>query len=465
MNLCGEFIKRVTYPLNELREGTGVLRQLRSLEATQFADPDELEALRLRKLRALLEHAFHNTVFYRKRFEEAGIAPQDIRDFDDLKRLPPLTKDDVVGHQEELVAGNMRPGDLHRSTTGGSTGMHAPFYRDNKCRDIKLAAQFRFNRWCGWDVGRNVALVWPAYQDLYGGESWRHKLRHAIIDRHLMLDASRLNEAVMEQHARRLHRFAPELIRAFPSPLGVLAAYIRDATDYRIRPAGVLTTAEPLLPGQRRLFEEVFDCPVFNCYVSRESGHIACECEAHQDLHLNAECLHLEFERDGPPVEAGQPGCVLVTDFENYGMPFIRYEIGDVGIPLAGSCSCGRTLPRMKMEAGRIGDFLLSPHDGSLIVGTFCLELADFDAQAGQFQIIQDARDHLTIRVTRTRRAAFTEAETIRLERAIERVFHGAMRVTFDMVESISREKSGKFRVCINRYVESHGIPGDPVSV
>ncbi|NQT13914.1 MAG: phenylacetate--CoA ligase family protein [Planctomycetes bacterium] len=465
MNLFGEFIKRVAYPLNELREGTGVLGRLRSLEATQYADPDEFEALRLRKLRAVLEHAFRHTAFYRKRFEEAGIVPEDIRNFDDLTRLPPLTKEDIVAHQDDLIADNIRPGDLHQSTTGGSTGIHTPFYRDNKCRDIKLAAQFRFNRWCGWDVGRNVALVWPAFQDLYGRESWKYRLRHAMVDRHLILDASRLNEAVMQRHARTLNRFAPVLICAFPNPLAVLAAYIRDATRYRIRPAGVLTTAEPLLSSQRQLFQQVFDCPVFNCYASRESGHIACECEMHQDLHVNAECLHLEFERDGRPVGAGEPGRVLVTDFENYGMPFIRYDIGDVGIPLAGSCSCGRTLPRIKMEAGRISDFLLSPHDGSLIAGTLCLELADYDAQAGQFQIVQDARDHLTIRVTRTRRTAFTHADTTRLEEAIQRVFHGAMRVTFEMVESISREKSGKSRVCINRYVESHGIPGDTIPV
>lgn len=453
MSLLSHLSHRFFYPLNELREGTNVLPTLRSLEATQRIPPDRLHELRLRKLRAILEHAFENTVFYRKRFEEAGVSPRDIRDFDDLRLLPPLTKEDLIEHQSDLVARNLRPAELHRATTGGSSGTHTPFHRDNRCLNIKFAAEYRFNQWCGWDVGRKVAIVWPAIQDLSPRESWRQKLRHLLVDRHLLLYSGELNEARMSQLAKRLHRFRPRLIRAFPYALAILAEYIRDTTSLRIRPAGILTTGEPLLANHRALLEEVFDCPVFNCYSSRECGHIACECESHRGLHINAECVHVEFQTDGQPVGPGELGHLLITDFENYGMPFIRYQIGDMGTPLAGLCNCGRSLPRMGMNAGRDTDFLYSPHDGSLVSGSICHELAADGPDVGQLQIIQDDRDHLTIRLKPSCPNAADGAKQDYLKSVIGQVFHGKMRVSFETVDTISRAKSGKFRVCINQWL------------
>jgi phenylacetate-CoA ligase len=200
---------------------------LRSLESTQRISPERLREMRLRKLRALVDHAFNNTVFYRKRFQQAGMAPKDIRDFDDLCHLPPLTKSDLVRHQGELIAGNMRTAELHHTATGGSSGTHTPFYRDNRCLDVKRAAEYRCNRWCGWEVGQKIAVVWPAFQDLCERESWKQKLRQGLVDRQRMFYSGELNEARMSELARRLHQYAPVLIRAFPYPLAVTPFPIR----------------------------------------------------------------------------------------------------------------------------------------------------------------------------------------------------------------------------------------------
>jgi len=419
--------------------------------------PDRFEELRLRKLRAILEHAFENTAFYRRRFEEAGIAPKDIRDFDDLRRLPPLTKEDLVRDQGELIARNLRPSELHQSTSGGSSGTHTPFYRDNASLNIKMAAEYRFNRWCGWDVGGKVAVVWPAVQDLFDGRSWKQKLRYTLVERHELLYSGQLNEAILSQMADRLRRYGPKLIRAFPYAFATLAKYIRDETPYQIRPDGILSTGEPLLAKHRALFEEVFGCPVFDCYASRECGHTACECEAHDGLHVNADCLHVEFQMDNEPVEPGEPGHLLITDLDNYGMPFIRYDVGDIGVPLAGQCSCGRTLPRMGMNAGRDTDFLYSPYDGSLISGSLSHDLIADGPDVGQLQIIQDARDHLTIRVKRSALDPDDGIKTEYLEEIVNRVFHGTMRVSFEEVDAIERAKSGKYRLVINEWMTKAG--------
>lgn len=450
MSLRGGLIKRVFYPLNELREGKQVLPHLRALEESQYEEPGRREETRLRKLRVILQQAFEHTPFYRERFREAGITPTAIKDWSDLRRLRPLTKSDLQNHLDDLVARNIPEHARHRSATGGSTGQHTPFYRDNACLDPKMAGQLRFNRWAGWDVGEPLAFVWVALQDFAKTPGSRDRLRNWLIDRQLMLCAGNLTEAILENYAARLRRFRPALIRAFPSPLAVLAGYLKNRPDPAIRPSGIITVGEPLLDSQRQLFEEVFGCPVFNCYVSRECGNMACECNEHNGLHILTESLHLEFERDGVPARPGEIGKILVTDLENRGMPFLRYEIGDMGSPREGACPCGRTLPMMAMEAGRVSDFLVSPADGALISGaSLCHYLVAEGPDVGQIQIEQDARDHLLVRIVRGSR--FREEHLRHFEQVVQRLFQGQMRVEFSFVDQIAREPGGKYRFCVNR--------------
>ena len=76
---------------------------------------------------------------------------------------------------------------------------------------------------------------------------------------------------------------------------------------------------------------------------------LGAECERHEGLHLTAEQTLLEIVDDeGHPVAPGTEGNVVVTDLYNYGMPFIRYRIGDVGSLDRSACACGRSLPRIR---------------------------------------------------------------------------------------------------------------------
>ncbi len=444
-------VHHLFFPLNEWREKTHVLANLRALNDSQYVSATRLEDIRWGKLQAILQHAYQHVPFYRQQFSDFDVTPNDIRSFEDLRRLPLLTKDDIVNNLDRLKATNIPQSAIRRSATGGSTGRHTPLFRDKQCLNIKRAAEFRFDLWSGWRFGERMAYVWPAIQDMVGEETVKQRLRRSLVNRSLLLYAGSLDEPTLSRHARALARYRPRLIRAFPNPLAVLAKFLRNNGRCSIHPAAILTTGEPLLLGQRRLFEQVFGCPVFDCYASRECGHHACECEAHDALHINAECLYLEFERDGKPVLPGEPGTILITDFDNYGMPLIRYRIEDMASPVAGDCVCGRTLPRMAIHAGRISDFLLSPKDGSLISGaSMCHYLLAEGPDVGQLQIIQDCRDHLTIRVKSSNSGVMN---TEHVEEVVSRVFCGTMRVTLQAVNDIPHEKSGKYRFCINRFL------------
>src|SRR5262249_20792418 len=135
----------------------------------------------------------------------------------------------------------------------------------------------------------------------------------------------------------------------------------------------------------------------------REVALIACECTEHCGLHLNVDNLYVEFLReDGSPCAPDEVGYVVLTDLNNYGMPFIRYRIGDLGIPTNRDCPCGRGLPLMEGVTGRTMDIIHLP-DGRHLTGLFFTHILlqhDFPGLES-FQFEQTAPDCMKLRIVR----------------------------------------------------------------
>jgi phenylacetate-CoA ligase len=317
------------------------------------------------------------------------------------------------------------------------------FARDNACLAAKAAATIRQERWTGWDIGRLRGLVWPASQDYVGYTSWKARLRNALGDRYLVLPAAVLDDAAMAAYAEQLRRRRPVLLRGFPSPLYLLANHIRRRGGGQIPVPSIIATGEPLYDHQRQAMQEAFGAKVFDSYGSRETGLIAQECPEHGNMHINAESLFLETVRD----EATGRDRLLVTDLLNRGMPMIRYEIGDTCTLSDRLCPCGRGLPLMEMGVGREADILYTPEGRAVSSASLVLYLVDNGPAVGQVQVIQDALDHLTIRITRT--PPVDDSFFAHYRGEIARIFGDATRVTFETVDGIPNEASGKYRFAI----------------
>lgn len=151
--------------------------------------------------------------------------------------------------------------------------------------------------------------------------------------------------------------YRPEVIRGYASSVYMFAKYLKDMGVRSIKPRTILTSAEMLFPQYRTTIEEVFGCKVYDYYGGREIGALAIECEEHNGFHISAENVLMEFIRDNEQV-TDESGSIYVTNFRNYGMPLIRYDIGDIGKPSQESCNCGRGLPIIKTLDGRASQYI-----------------------------------------------------------------------------------------------------------
>src|SRR5262249_14466253 len=137
---------------------------------------------------------------------------------------------------------------------------------------------------------------------------------------------------------------------------------------------------------------------VVDSYSSEELGYIGLQCPGREHYHVQAENLLVEVLRgDGSPCVAGETGRMVVTTLHNFAMPFVRYANGDYA-EVGPACPCGRGLPVLTRIAGRQRNMLMRP-DGVQHWPSFPTEVWGGIAPVRQLQVVQDALDHVEVRL------------------------------------------------------------------
>ncbi len=423
------------------------LKYFQELNESQWWSADEITALQFKRLQALLSHAYQNIPYYSQKFKEARLELGDIKTLDDLPKLPILTKQDVRENLSDLVAKNFPRSNMIPYSTGGSTGEPLQFYVTEESKQRGGAASARANSWYGYELGDKVAYLWASPRDLsaHKGKGLANKIS-LLVFRRIYLDAFDMSEKKMEEFARKLGQFKPKAIIAYASAAYLFAKYLRYKGIKNIKPRAVITQAEKLLPQQRQLIEEVFDCEVFDFYGSREVSAMASECPQHKGYHISAENVVLEFVKDNKTVSPGETGKILITDLHNYAMPFIRYENGDLGVPSGEKCSCGRGLPLMHSVEGRITDTLVI---GNKFISSPSLTLIFKDLPIKQYQLVQETKNELTIKIVKADK--YTDEHTEQILKLMQTYVGSNVKLNLRFASQIPPTKSGKYRFIISK--------------
>jgi phenylacetate-CoA ligase len=433
-------------PLWAMKERSPYLKHLKYLEKSQFRPLNEVREDQWRRFKRLLRHAHDNTEYYFEKMESVGATPDDIRSWDDLHRLPLLTKDNIRIDKNRMVAKNIPRSKLVPKKTSGSTGVSLEFFWDEDSRQWKRACTIRHDRWTGWNLGEKIAAVWGNPEHL---KNWSVYLRNLLLERRTFLDTLKMDEEDMMDFYHKIRKGKPTLLFGHAHSLYLFTDFLRSRGIADIRPKGIISTAMVLHEYERRQIEEVFSCKVTNRYGCEEVSLIASECEEHKGLHINMDTLIVETISDGGDVSAGEPGAVIVTDLTNYGMPFIRYKIGDVAIASDRVCTCGRTYPLIESVEGRSADYIVTP-EGYFVSGISLTEnFANLLSGVRQLQIIQERLDYLVFRIVKAE--DFSVKTEQQIAGLVKERFGSRMRYSLEYVESVQQESSGKYRFCISK--------------
>jgi phenylacetate-CoA ligase len=438
---------RLIWPLWARRDDPRYPAYAAEVARRQFDPPAVLAARQAVALRRVVGFAAERVPYYRALFGRIGLRADDVRGPRDLSRLPVLTKADVRTRAAELLAEGCDSITTVEKTTSGSTGVPLRVRLDRRGLAWKRACTLVADEWSGWRRGGTVAKAWgnPEYRQ-FGIKGW---LRNRLFERAIHLDTLEMAEGDIAAFVRRLARYRPSLIFGHAHSVYLLARFIRENGLPACRPAGIITTAMILHDFQRRLIENVFACPVTNRYGCEEVSLIACECPAHNGLHVNGESVLVEILDGDRAALPGQSGRVVITDLSNYAMPLLRYEVGDVAAWSTRPCPCGRSSAVLAAVEGREADYVVTA-GGQFISGISLTEnFATLVPGVEQIQIVQDAVDRFVFRVVAG--PAFERGGRKRMAELVRDRFGPAATFTCELVASIPQEPSGKYRFCISR--------------
>lgn len=424
-----------------------LLYYLHDMSRKAHLNPAALREHQNKRLRKLVKYAYDNVPFYKQKLKEKGLKPSDIATVKDLKKLPIIRKQEINNNQS-IISQEFNVHDLQVLSTSGSTGQPLKIYISKVEDDYRKAKHLLANIICGQKPrDRYVAITAPSHfkqvPQLLRTLSFYDRTFISVFDG-------------IDQQISTLERIKPKIIAGYASSLLLLAQELEKRELTHFSPKFILSGAELLDGLARTTIENAFHAPIFDQYAIMEFDRIAWQCQERLQYHIDSYALITEFvDQDGEEVAKGERGEIICTSLFNYSMPFIRYSVGDIGIPSDDVCACGLPLPLMKVIEGRKDSLLVLP-DGRLLsprTFTVAMNMSKLIGHIAHFRVIQKKRDNFTLHIKR--KDELIEKVTMKndLVKHLEKMLNVEEgELTFDVKfhDTIPLDKNGKFNAVVS---------------
>lgn len=442
MSIKERVVRHLLLPAHERLRGRSTLSQWRSFRKNEHLSRSEFLDLRVAKLRQLLAHAALSVPYYKETLHSLQLEDFSHFSIKDLSFLPILEKEIIASQAERLQAQGWQKR-LIRYSTGGSTGRPLVFFTDKHRESCLNAQKLRGRSWFGVLPGDRQVDFWGSPIEMSRQNQLR-KIKDEWLLNQVVLSASNLTPERIASYAKFLKASQPKLIYGYATVIYRIAMHLNERPGLlgEYRPHLIACTSEMLMPRMREMIADAFSCPVASEYGSRDGGLIAHECPA-GNLHILGEHVIVEVDQ---PDDHGI-GDLLITNLDGYGMPFIRYRIGDRGALSEESCRCGLPLPILKELQGRANDFMVGK-DGRLVHNSSAdYVLRGIDA-FHQYQLRQRPDHSFDLHLVEKR--SLTENEKTEIRYGLCRILDEEVDVAFTVIDSIPPEPSGKYRWLIS---------------
>lgn len=404
------------------------------------------------KLKQILLYAYRNCPYYRKILGDVEVIKNDDKvNLSNFSMIPILSKEIIRTNFEDLKSNdeNYQKRKPYLNTSGGSTGEPVKFIQDKVTWDSGMASKWFFSTFLEKYPGEKEIKLWGSERDILKGSiGFKAKLKNFIFNRTL-LNSFRMSERDMRRYVEIINKEKPKIIVAYVQSIYELANFIKNNNLNVFSPKGIITCAGTLYPKFKDLIEKVFNCKVYNLYGSREVGDMACSCERDEGLHLNIFNHYFEILNDKlEPCKPEEIGKVYVTTLNNYSMPLIRYDIGDMAVPAKNEqCSCGRGLPLIAKVVGRVGSMIKTKKgvfDSTALTTSFY-----FFESIKEYQVVQKRTDYIIITVVpRDKNRWKHEKDSV--EEKLKKILGKDVIFNFQIVDEIKPSRSGKYLYIIS---------------
>ena len=421
---------------------------------------EALEAIQLRRLQSVVARVYSTVPFYKKRFDEAGLKPDDIRSLDDLRKLPFTYKDNLRDNypfgmftvpMDNVVRIHASSGTTGKPTVVGYTARDIQTWSELMARTLMAGGATK------GDMIHN-AYGYGLFTGGLGFHYGAEKLGASVIP---------ISGGNTKRQVMIMKDFAPTILTCTPSYALLIGEVAEEmGVDFRELhfKAGIFG-AEPWSEQMREEIEKKLNLKAMDIYGLSEiiGPGVSVECiEAQNGLHIFED--HFIPEIIDPDTEEvlpyNTPGELVFTTITKEAFPVIRYRTRDISILHPEPCRCGRTMVRMGRIRGRSDDMLII-RGVNVFPSQIESVIMEFDGIEPHYQLVVEREgrlDTLSVMVEVNERIFSDEVKNMQameqsLEKNIKEMLGVAAKVKLVEPKSIQRTEGKAVRVIDKREI------------
>jgi len=421
----------------DIEKATSALAKIQAKNDTEF------EAYVEQQKKAIISYHLEHNPFYKTIGKSI--------DLNDWNSIPIMTKRHLQQPIEQRLSDGFTPKNVYLNKTSGSSGDPFIFAKDKWCHTMTWAQIINRFAWYGIDFNSSkqarfygIPLDKKGYYKERLKDYFSNRFRFSVFD---------LSDSAFEDTLAKFKTDTFEFINGYTSPIVQFAKFLKQKgivlTTFCPTLKVCIVTSEMLFDDDKVLMETQFGVPVVNEYGASELDLIAFQ-NIKDEWQVNNETLYVEVLDDNDAVlPYGEEGRIVITSLYNKAHPFIRYDIGDIGI-----LSKNSTLrkPILKKLVGRTNDIAVLPSGKKAAGLTFYYitkSVIENDGNVSEFVIEQLALDHFIIRFVSRDALSIDKKELITAE--MERYLEPGIKVTFERVDQLKRTKAGKLKQFVSK--------------
>jgi phenylacetate-CoA ligase len=389
----------------------------------------------------LLHYTVEYSPFYKEFYKNIDISK--IQSVEDIHLLPILTKETLRANLDRIYTISKKKALV--SYTGGTTG--TPMSVLKRKNDVqRRMAYLDAYKWKYGFINNKMKSARFFGKNIINGNPKNHIYwRQNYISKQRYYSTYYLQEDNLKYYVADLNSFKPDAIDGFVSAIYAIAKYIKEhQITLTFKPKAVFTTAETVLPIHRELIEKVFCCPLSDQYASGEGAPFIKQCI----LGSYHECLDTGvFEH----IKTDSGIKLIVTSFDSFGTPLIRYDIGDDIIETEKiNCPCGSVHPVIGRLNGRSTDYLITKSRGKISLVNLSVMISELPKVFKNIQFIQEQECSIKILLA-VEKSLYQNEYNELLIKKLQSYLGSDMAFSIEIVDEIKRTNSGKYRMILNK--------------
>lgn len=438
-NIYSKFLINIILPISDKILSTSVayhynlIKRLNSFSSYQIIEWQNYN------LHKIVNHAYYNTKYYNALFVKNNITPKDIKTVDDLHKIPILTKEIINKNFQDLIPKQIDDINFKKQSTGGSSGMPLKFNIDLDSWSYITANRMIYMEKYGYKYGDKYLAIGSTSLFPTTKKSFLHDIYYSMKNK-IGVNGVNMSDDVILDCINLIKKHKIKFLYGYTSSIFLIADFcLKNKIQIDIK--SVFTTSETLTEHYEKTIIDAFNCNLVDIYSAHDGGiHAVRTSNSIYEVGYNSFYITKNLNHN--------IGEILLTNLQNYSLPFLNYDVGDrVKIDNSSTNKKSYNGQTLKRVYGRKSDIINLENGRQLTGPGFTILFKDLNVNAYQISKIGKMKILCKIMINNN----FKKQEKDLIVETIKKHSGDDCEIQLEVVKNFQKLKSGKLHYFLSK--------------